>query len=184
MMYRSVDPGSVSDKAWSLGPLLFWGVFFLYSFHAALPANPIRLPFAEAVDIRTMAPQGWAFFTRDPREADIDVRAAEAAWTSLLHPNNSTFSLLGASRDARAQRIELGMLSTRIPSAKWVRCKGDPAICLEESRVVLHLENDYPIPTLCGDLGFVKAPPVPWAWSGTERSIHMPSKISRVTVSC
>lgn len=181
-MFRALDRGSTADRLWVLGPALFWGIFAVYAIHDALPANPIRLPFEGAVNVRAIAPQGWAFFTRDPREPDIEVFSADDGWRRLLEPNNGAYALWGASRKARGQRLELGMLSTEI--SRWTRCRGVPQACLDRAPTTQRLANTYPIPTLCGELGFVKAPPVPWAWSGSGESIHMPSKISRVRVTC
>ena len=65
--------------------LLFLGVAWatagLYVVHAQVPRNVLELPLERVLGpaIPFFAPEGWAFFTRDPREPRRRRRIARAA---------------------------------------------------------------------------------------------------------
>lgn len=88
-------------------------LFVVYSVHAALPPNAITLPLENSIDIRVFAPQGWAFFTRDPQEARVlpFVRSKSGAWRSAnLGPFAQPRYAFGLDRKPRAQGVEIGLL--------------------------------------------------------------------------
>lgn len=66
-------------------------------------------------------PEGWGFFTRNPREASICLYAEDDHHTlSLLtRPNGSASYFLGASRLGRRYGMEASMLMKKIPDSTW-----------------------------------------------------------------
>lgn len=159
----------------------------VYIFHAALPYNPVQLPGGRSVGLRVIAPQGWKFFTRDPREERLLVRVPDGAggWTSDVTPTNSApRNLFGALRSSRAQPSEMSELLLRAPEEAWVACTEDPDVCLAAFAPPLALTNPDATPTLCGDVGFVLQPPVPWAWARRLGAVTLDSKVLRAEVSC
>lgn len=175
--------------AFSLSLMLGWGVLFAYSVHAALPSNPIKLPAEMSVQPNVWMPQGWKFFTRDPREEEISVfvRDAEGRWVSGLRgANASPRNFFGLSRATRAQGIELGLLTTAAGTIKdaWQPCRDRLEACVERSQLVGEVTNITPDPTLCGEVGLTLQEPVPWNWSRSKRKVTMPSKAMRVNVIC
>jgi antimicrobial peptide system SdpA family protein len=159
----------------------------VYVFHAALPYNPVQLPGGRSAELRVIAPQGWKFFTRDPREERLLVRVPDGAggWTSDVTPTNSApQNLFGALRSARAQPSEMSELLLRVPETEWVACTADPNVCLAAFTRPLVLNNPDPTPTLCGDVGFVMQPPIPWAWARRLGAVILNSKVLRTQVSC
>lgn len=177
----------------ALGLLLGWTTVTVYALHAALPYNPIKLPFADRVDIRLLLPEGWAFFTRDPRDDRMlpYLRGPEARWARASRtPNFQPQNLFGIDRAARAQGVELGLLMEQAHEARRTACEGEPTVCLESAPVAEKVRNKSPNPTLCGQVGVVFQRAVPWAWSRTnqektpEKKIIMPSKVLRLDVEC
>lgn len=170
--------------------MLGWGGIAVYSVHASLPSNTVRLPFAEQISTRIWAPEGWAFFTRDPREEDVFVFAPEAAdegpWRSiLLSPHASPSNLFGLDRYSRAQGTEIGLLLYELSAEHWRDCDASPEECLVSyGEAAQELENASPRPSLCGSIGFALQRPVPWAWASAEEEIVMPSRIAKVSVQC
>src|SRR5690606_6732348 len=79
----SVKNGARRLGLLALGLLLGWSTVTVYALHGALPYNPVKLPFQDRFNIRLFLPEGWAFFTRDPREDRMlpYLRGAEAGWT-------------------------------------------------------------------------------------------------------
>jgi antimicrobial peptide system SdpA family protein len=173
----------------SLSLMLGWAAVFAYSVHAALPVNAVRLPLEERLYPQAWMPQGWKFFTRNPREEDLGAftRAEDGRWVSALRGSNaSARNLFGLSRATRAQGIELGLITTAVGQIKdaWQPCRDRLEVCVEQSRLVGEVRNITPNPTLCGEVGLTLQEPVPWAWSRSKRKVTMPSKAVRVNVIC
>lgn len=166
---------------------LIWLVVFSYSIHAAMPFNPIKLPFAEKIQIRMFITQGWKFFTRNPREEDIKVfvNEGDSRWVSaLVGPNASPSNFFGIKRDSRTQGIEIGLISTSIRNDQWSDCKEKLADCFTNATFAGNISNPTAKPTLCGEVILVRQQPVPWAWSRSRKEVVMPSKLVAVNVLC
>ena len=164
-----------------------WTVVGIYAVHAAMPYNPIKLPAEKAVDVRSWAPQGWKFFTRNPQEEGTTAfRASEAGGFAPVAQETyaSASNLFGASRAARAHGVEIGTLLEQIPDTQWTKCDDAPARCLERAKEVATVKNGSPHPTLCGSVGIALQKPVPWAWARASHPVTMPSRVARVVVQC
>ncbi len=141
-------------------------------------------------DIRVLIPQGWGFFTRDPREPRIipfGLRS-EGEWTELgLGPHGRARWLFGLDRRSRAQGLEIGTLFGAVGDDAWFDCGGptpmEPHACLDAASP-LPVENPSPIPSLCGEVGLVRREPVPWAWRRAADRIEMPAQVLRLSVRC
>jgi antimicrobial peptide system SdpA family protein len=159
-----------------------------YAVHAPMPANAVSLPYESSMRswVRQLLPEGWAFFTRSPREADVApvIRTGHGRWRdALLGPHAEPRNAFGFARRSRAQGVELGMLSGSLRKDAWTDCRGPVDACLERATAV-GVANTAPAPTLCGAVGLVSRPPVPWAWSRSSREITMPARVARLEVSC
>lgn len=164
-----------------------WAVAALYPIQAAAPNNPVTLPFEDRVDSLKVAPQGWAFFTRSPREPYLlpYVRASSGQWESAhvgqhAHPKHA----FGLNRASRAQGVEMGLLQSEIDEDDWRDCDGAPEDCLPALPVTVTAENESPRPTLCGDVALLRQEPVPWAWSRGSDPPEMPGEAVRMEVAC
>jgi antimicrobial peptide system SdpA family protein len=164
-----------------------WSILIMYIVHSALPFNPIHLPLEGALRVRYFAPEGWAFFTRDPREERFKafVRTRDGVWSdALTSPHSRAANLFGLNRRSTAQGIEIGLLLTEIPEKAWQGCRGEISDCLPALAVSNSIQNVSPQPTLCGDVGISAQKPVPWAWSRSRTKIIMPSRLLRLKVLC
>ncbi|MBV8353684.1 MAG: SdpA family antimicrobial peptide system protein [Candidatus Eremiobacteraeota bacterium] len=159
------------------------GIVALWSF---LPPNPIQLPIEIAANIRSFLPEGWAFFTKDPRE---DVSQAyiysRDEWTLVTRPAAEPGSLFGFSRRPRAQGVELGLLlASTAGAARPVDCKGSAIQCLRHPNSVLNVRDPVARPLLCGRIGIIRQRPAPWFWTHEFRRVVMPAQVSILMVSC
>src|SRR4051812_32531054 len=116
--------------------VLFLGVVLsmpvLYSLHSALPPNAITLPFESQTQVLRWAPQGWGFFTRNPREPQIVPFLRNGHWRSAnLGPHAQFKYALGLNRRSRAQGVEMGLLLGKLGIAEWTPCEAELATCLE-----------------------------------------------------
>lgn len=163
-----------------------WSTLALVTIEASREDNALRGSRDRARHVALLAPQGWGFFTRDPREDDFDVLAHDGQrWRTLFeHPNFRWAHALGWSRSARAQAVEFGLLSAELDMDGWTPCEADVDGCIAGLETRQVLTNPSPRPTLCGDVVVVTHPPVPWAWARSARGVTMPSKLMRVSIEC
>ena len=176
----------------SLGLLLIgMGVvsllLFAYAVHACLPFNPILLPYESTIRSIFWIPEGWKFFTRDPREDVLHPFTLNGhhQWEAAdAGPYSRPAYLFGLNREARAQGLELGIILKGTKNSDWRPCEQAPASCLRESDAVTEVSNPSVRPTLCGVIGLVKQKPLPWAWWSPTRTVIMPSSVAQVRVKC
>lgn len=172
-----------------LGLAALWSTFGLYVVHAQLPTNALDLPFESELKtaMRVLVPEGWAFFTRNPREERFLPfrRRPDGTW-SYAHagPHAEARNAFGLNRASRAQGVEVGLLQGSIPAAAWQACDDAIVSCLEQSTTVLELTNQSPNPTLCGAVALALQEPLPWAWAAAAAEETMPSKIVRLDLKC
>ena len=145
---------------------------------SALPYSPISPGFNEKAGWMSFVPQGWGFFTRNPREPDILVfQRNNHCWSKLnTMPISNPNNILGLNRKPRAQSVELAMIMASVKDANW--------------RNALINKNAFTIPvgtpfvitttkkyaTLTDTICIVQQQPVPWAWSWHRNKISLPSK--------
>src|SRR5438094_1471433 len=100
-----------------------WSLLVLYAVHIELPANALDLPFEGSIKppLQAVVPEGWGFFTRDPREARLLPYVREAgAWRAAREgPHGEPREGFGFNRPARAPGVWLGLLGTSIPAQAW-----------------------------------------------------------------
>lgn len=163
-----------------------WLVIAAYAVHPLFPFNTVRLPYASTINAPFFLPEGWAFFTRSPREPRmlLFVRRENDWRTGFLGPHSRLQNVLGLNRASRGQGVELGMVRTLLEGRKWARCRGLIPECLEALSSGATFVNRYPRPTICGTVGIAMQPPTPWAWARPPRKVNMPSAVYRLTVTC
>ncbi|WP_312755493.1 SdpA family antimicrobial peptide system protein [Rummeliibacillus suwonensis] len=162
----------------------FWFFLFFLSIHSALSASALDIQLEKDIKIQTWMPQGWGFFSKDPREELTVAYNLNTGKEAGMWPNTRVENYFGLKRLGRSQSVELGLIETNINPSVWEGCKKDSLNCLNKASVAGKVTNTIPNASLCGDIGFVKQRPVPWAWSKHSNNIDMPSKIVRVNVVC
>lgn len=160
-------------------------VMVVYVLHAALPATPFQLPFTDKRIIKTVLPEGWAFFTISPRSPDVVVYGAQpgGGWKRItVNAHSGSGSLLGLDRRNRSQGTEVALVANRVPPDHWSDCKREPLDCLETLTPKRTVANFATHRTMCGDIGLIMQEVLPWAWRDLETT--MPSRVVRVRVTC
>ena len=155
-------------------------------FLITIKGNPIEI--TNAVDSRVfnLIPQGWAFFTRDPREAQITIYKIEN--DSILTPypqrHSSFTNLFGLKRTSSKILTELQLLKLKTTDSLYSNLKWNyqanqySKIPSEE----FEYKNEIFNPILLGNFIVVYQKPVPWAWSKSIEKIKMPSKVIRFKI--
>lgn len=134
---------------------------------------------------QTIAPQGWAFFTKSPRgPVPTAYRWDGGEWVSADRgPNAQPRWAFGLNRESRLTEFDVQTALAEVDESWWLDCPrgDDDAACLTASaaRPVASVGHDL---RLCGEIGIVRREPVPWAYREfVERSA---GQALRLTVAC
>lgn len=157
----------------------------LYSVHASLPSNALHLPFADVVDIKTLLPQGWGYFSGDARQPVATAYLRDdGGWRRLDAPHQGAPALLlGLDRSGRLPEKEIGYAEAAAKRAP-VECRDADLACLADLPEMGEGENPVVDPQLCGDVAVVRRDPLPWAWADSAERDRMPATVVRVELSC
>jgi antimicrobial peptide system SdpA family protein len=161
------------------------GVVVAYTLLAALPAAPFRLPFVGREDVRSVLPEGWAFFTRSPREPELTSYrlGPDGGWRRTTQRSSMSWdSGLGLNRRNRSQGTEVALLIHELTASDWAACDRVPTECLSAAAASRTVANRSNHATLCGEVGLVAQDVLPWAWH--DLPTVLPSRVTRVVVSC
>lgn len=163
--------------------VLFWSAAIFYTILCCMPNNPINLPLKGKLNLGYLTPQGWAFFTKNPREEMLYVYVRKNnTWKLATLPNTSFY--FGAGRDMRTEGAELDHLLKKVYSKRWIDyTKHFDPDGVEELKSV-NVINDYLTPTICGDILVRAEAPIPWAWSNNEKTVNMPFRLVRLNIVC
>ncbi|GAB2926597.1 SdpA family antimicrobial peptide system protein [Streptomyces sp. NPDC059164] len=183
-------PGNSGMGKLLIAVIAFWTLVGGYVLHTQLPSNAVQLPGQAGMErtVRVVTPQGWAFFTKSPRDAKIEVwtRDSGGKWNdALLAPHSEARNAFGFNRTSRAQGVELGQLQARVSPSAWKTCDdGDLARCLSAFGDPIAAKAPVPRPLLCGAVGVTQQEVLPWAWSDSEGDMKMPGKVAVLEVAC
>ena len=163
------------------------GVFILIVFFTSIHFNPVQNKHNYKRLVYTLVPQGWAFFTRNAREAQTMVYRVNGDQLELLHHRHSCWhNFFGLSRRttvyfSEIQGIRSQLTDTDFMSSKWNFQANKTGEFPTEK---VEVKNNIANPLLCGDYVLVFQKHVPWAWSKNIDKIDMPAKVARVEVAC
>lgn len=166
-----------------------WALLIGYAVHIRLPTNVIELPLERELRVAAVvfAPEGWAFFTKDPREPFLIPYSlsSDGAWRpAAVGSYDEPQHLFGADRSPRAQGVEMGLLSSQISPSSWASCDERVETCLAHATAWLVANNPSPRPTLCGRVALTRQEPLPWAWASARAVTTMPSTFVLVEIRC
>jgi antimicrobial peptide system SdpA family protein len=163
---------------------VFWGTIFFSSVITGLGATPVSPTKDSQVVLASILPQGWGFFSKDPRDPIMGLYAADEESSEILWPTMRTDNIFGLYRKGRSQGVEMGGLFTKVKEEEWSECEsGDLNSCKKKAQEVV-LENDTPSPLLCGTYYFTQEETVPWSYFKYSESDSKITQIVKGEVSC
>ncbi|MEU1312727.1 SdpA family antimicrobial peptide system protein [Streptomyces cinnamoneus] len=173
-----------------LAVVIAWSMAVLYVAQVHVPKNVLSLPGQKQArsTVANVAPQGWAFFTKSPRDVEVLPyrRTPDGTWTSLaLTPHSSPRNAFGLDRASRSQGIEISLLLNLAEKKEWKECEeNDLPGCLANARSSRKVKNPSPEPTVCGRVALVQEKPVPWAWRDLVDERTTPERYLAMDVTC
>jgi antimicrobial peptide system SdpA family protein len=148
--------------------------------------SPLRLTRGATMNMVALSPQGWAFFTRNPREERTYLYARRGEdWVPYTVTTADPSNLFGLRKRSRGHEMELASILGQVPQASWVKGRLDvEGLKGKDFRRGVVVENRFPRSTMCGEFVVQKRPPVPWAWSRLPKPVIMPSRTAKLLVRC
>lgn len=165
-----------------------WGGFFLYSIITALGTTPISLNKNAQTIIASALPQGWGFFSKNPRDTQFMVYANtldDKQTKEILWPNMKVENVFGISREGRSQGVEFGSLTSNLEEKDWNDCvKGDLKSCTQSDLKEKKIKNNTPTPLICGKYYITQETAIPWNYAKYTNTQSKITKISKVDIIC
>lgn len=162
-----------------------WGLVIMFLFSAAFDA-PFRLSRESKLRLFTLTPEGWAFFTKNPRLPHPRLYKLDGSRWVFVDPHNAAAgNVFGMSRRARKLDIELAAAMGVVKPSEWQRIRATHAVLAANTAGLAEvvLRNTAPHPVLCGRFLVEERPPVPWAWRGSVRK-EMPGRAVKLRAVC
>lgn len=156
---------------------------------AILPASPLipQTAINALEPIRSLLPQGWGFFTKNPREPVLSIYAYRSgSWIAISEGSStSPKRAYGLDRTARTEQYEIEDLLKQADRIPWTDCSvRDLGSCLADGynghQQPVSLRSEHP--RFCGNIALVTTDPVPWAWA--NHLLAQPSRYKLLTSSC
>jgi antimicrobial peptide system SdpA family protein len=164
---------------------IFWVAFAFISLLVYVEDNPIRMNYKSSHSIRMLFPQGWAFFTKSPRDENIQIyQLVNGKLEVMPGQRQATFEhLMGVKRDARAMSVEYATMLYDIPPTKWVKCEVNPSEFIKKHPMAaVKVKNKTPLALLHGDIYLISQATVPWAWAKFAKNVTLPSNILHLNI--
>jgi antimicrobial peptide system SdpA family protein len=147
--------------------MIFLTLSFLISiFSATIPFNTIGINFKMDKRLMSLFPQGWAFFTKSPREAQIKLYKLENMKCIEVNLNsNNTNNLFGLIRSSARLNYELAAAYNQIEKTEWedglsnIQINWFDSIPKNERRI----KNVFDNPRLIGTYVIIIQKIIPWA---------------------
>ncbi|MBW8686392.1 SdpA family antimicrobial peptide system protein [Chitinophaga rhizophila] len=153
----------------------------------ALPESAINRNETSRVNMVSLAPQGWAFFTRNAREEKYFIyqQQPDSSWQLASVPGASLRYLFGLNRKGRASSLELKGLVGQTTDSMWVNTNKKIEAFFSATATplpVYAVKNRCPDPVFTGNILIQKRQLVPWAWANLNREVIMSSKVVKLYV--
>lgn len=154
----------------------------------SMQENPVVLTSKNDSKIITFLPQGWAFFTRNPREAQIIIYELKNGQIYEIPQKHSSYkNLLGINRKASKILSELQIiLLENVKKEDYVDLQWNYQANVYDAipTKTIHCKNKMNNPLLCNQYLVIFQKPVPWAWSKSLDKIKMSAKGIIINVEC
>ncbi|MDJ1473278.1 SdpA family antimicrobial peptide system protein [Cytophagaceae bacterium DM2B3-1] len=130
-----------------------------------------------------MVPQGWAFFTKDPKEALVEIYrlSPDNRLELVTYNNTSHLNYFGISRRSRAIAYQLSPLVSSIPREAWINGIGELNVDKESKVFDIKLKKKltyFP----AGVYVVYQYKPIPLEWAHQKQEQYRPYLIAKVRV--
>lgn len=166
--------------------LVFYFFVIFCVFVSSVPLNPISIKYQKIKEFSSLVPQGWAFFTRSPREAQILVykinKDTQLELEIIRHsqPEN----VFGLNRVQSFKMNELQLIVSKLDrnlflNTSWNYMNNLHGILPKKVNVVQHVFKHSRL--INKEIVIIIQDIVPWAWK-KNKNLMMPAKAIRLKI--
>jgi antimicrobial peptide system SdpA family protein len=133
--------------------------------------------------ISTFFPEGWGFFTKNPRDLQLEVYKIKNNRVNKINmSNHSAFNYFGLSRKARVIGYESSIIANEVDKKKWKKDEVKNIVSfVNDSSVIIPKKKEfkYLVP---GDYIFKMYKPIPYAWANKNQEDNNPYSLVKVKI--
>lgn len=169
-----------------VGIIIFWSILITGLFIVNMPHNPLSASMNISANMGSVLPEGWAFFTRNPREDKHWMyQKSEEGYQQVIRPISSPQNYFGFSRKGRAVGTELGAIMQKVQHETMYFCEDKIDACYNWDTIPsIKVLNSAYAPAFCGVYLLAQKPLVPWAWSSAPEPIQMDAQVLKIDLLC
>jgi antimicrobial peptide system SdpA family protein len=178
----------LTDVNLNRATFIFSSVFFigliLIVLLSSVEENNLPIKGTIKLKIKKVIPQGWSFFTRNPKEEDYYIYKYDSVTKRITNLNktlNSSSNFLGLKRICANSGIELSSICRKIKKSEWQNCKVNLSAYNFNDLNSIRIVNFFPGATINGTYIIQKKSPIPFEWVNTFKG-EMPSQIALLKV--
>lgn len=161
-------------------------ILFITIFYNSIPYNPLAQKNEFVEKIMPLFPEGWAFFTKNPREEVIYFYSVGRDNSLNLveegRRNADLKNWFGLKRDVRYLSYERGLVISTIKDQEWYDCKQLDQLLIDSMRSITVEFASKMVFIQPGKYIIQYKEPIPFAWRNSADIIEMPSKVVLVEI--
>lgn len=159
-----------------------WVTVILLALLCTSSFNPLKSKLGAVQPlIGSFIPQGWGFFTRDPREPRLFIykQNLSKAWIRDNSQNNFSLHNFGLKRDSRFKMMVLSQALKTIPITKWIAKRDYDKYNVNDVPEITIKNPNLPDFMLTSYL-LINKKITPWSWRNFEDKTGMQINLIRV----
>jgi antimicrobial peptide system SdpA family protein len=151
----------------------FWLYFILYVYIGNIKDNPLRFTLTAKKNLIGIVPEGWGFFTRNPREARTAIYVKnKESWEKQSLNNFQYSSIWGLDRKCRTIEMELNVIKKQVFENDWIECSEKEDLQSKQLYIKsIHVKNSIPAGSISGEIILEKYEVAPWAWANDVKKL-------------
>jgi antimicrobial peptide system SdpA family protein len=163
-----------------------WAFLLTYLFINSLPETIIHLNQLSKIRTTSTVPEGWAFFTKNPRDENIVIyKKSGASWRPVTNKTGDYLNFFGLKRTSRFENQEMGILLASLDTTNWVSIKGglEKNFLLFDTIPITQILNSSHYPYYKeGEYILVQEGILPWVWFSTNPNLKLDSRVRKIKI--
>lgn len=161
----------------------FWGCLIIVVFFSSIKDQQVIQYPPLTKSINYLFPQGWGFFTRNPREDNVYAyRLKDNKIEEINLLNQSVTNFFGFSRSTRLKAFDLAILMEKINNKSWVR-SSNPNINSHINLPITKVKRTNNLQFFSEGIYFIKLKKtIPWKWSNLNQEKYTPYQIVKIKI--
>ena len=128
-------------------------------------------------------PEGWGFFTKNPRDLGLEVYKIENNKIRLLDASNHSYkNYFGLSRSARLVGYEASTVASEIQKNQWVKGNNSNLSHHLKDSTMVFSDKKYFNHLTKGEYLLKLYKPIPFAWANKNQEKYAPFSVAKIKI--